>query len=202
MGNFDKVLWAILGLAALAGGSIWLWASELTSSISDPTNQGWIGFVGLYLTLVGLALAWHQLWKVRSAAVAVQVSSAALIKQVQSSTRMFEAAELKREIQLFKANVQRQELESALQSLDTVKGRLAFLKETVADNSGIVKVLQDQSFRLGQIEAVLRASHIKSGKLPDPVRLVIDISGMEDVIMSYAAKFALSSRTESHVKVA
>jgi hypothetical protein len=199
LGHFDHILKRILWVAGLSALGIAITSPWLAPHVADQSNQGWVGLIGLYLTLVGLALAWHQLWKVRSATEAVQVSSAALIKQVQSSTRMFEAIEVKREIALLKSNVHRQELEAALQSLDTVKNRFALLKEFVSDNATFAADIRDQSDKLEQIEAAIRTARTKADKLRDPVKLVLEIGKIEAVAMSHAAKFALTSRTESHV---
>lgn len=112
---------------------------------------------------------------------------------------MFEAVELKRDIQLFKTNVQHQQLEAALQSLDSVKNRFAFLKEFVADNAEFAADLNEQADKLEQIEVAIRIAHTKTAKLRDPVKLVLEIGKIEAVAMTHAAKFALISRTERHV---
>jgi hypothetical protein len=200
LGGFDRVLWTILGIAAVIGGALWHWSSSLAPAISDPTSQGWVGFVGLYLTLLGLALAGHQLWKVRSAAEAVKVSSASLIRQITSSTRLFESMEVKREIALLKSNVIRKELEAALQTLDTVRARFAFLKEVAAEDAAIAASIEAQMVGLDRIENTLRTAQSQNAPLRDPVKLVGEIGRIEGVAMSHAAKFALTSRTESHVK--
>lgn len=113
---------------------------------------------------------------------------------------MFEAIEVKREIALLKSNVIRQELEAALQSLDTVRGRFAFLKEIAADNAAVVVDTQAQMGELDRIESVIRTAQTKATKPRDRVKLVTDIGKIEAVAMAHAAKFALTSRTESHVK--
>lgn len=198
MGNVDKILVLILGVSAIIGVAIWLGSDWLTPKIADPMHQGWIGFVGLYLTLFGLALAGHQLWKVRSATEAAAKASTDLLSHVRSTSRLFEIGELKREILLLKTNIEAKSLDAALQSLDAVRNRLGLLSELVKISDVSSADFATHSAMLDETESTLRKAKAAGVDLPDSVQMVLNIGIMQRAIADRAAKLSLQSRTASH----
>gem|GEM_PF-6772409 len=157
--------------------------------------------MGLFASVVGLAIAYHQIAKVRSATEAVQMSSAALIRRVQATSQMFEAGEVKREIAQFKSNVEKELLEAALQSLETVRNRFILLKELLSKEADKRSELDEQLAELDRIERLLRETLKSKKKLQDPVQIVMEIGKVQHVASRYTARFALNARMDSHDKI-
>lgn len=193
MGGFDKILWAILGFAALVGGAIWRWSDAVTPFVSDTTNQGWIGFWGLYLTFFGLALALHQLGKVRSSTDAATNASNELLDHVRSTSRLFEIGELKRELVLLKSNIETKSLDAALQSLDAVRNRLGLLSELVKAGGSSPTGFEKHALMLDDVEGTLRKAKATNADLPDAIQMVLNIGIMQRSIGDQAAKLSLQS---------
>lgn len=197
----DRILAAIIILALACAIAFLYFRAEIGAFISDPLAQGWIGLLGLYTSIVGLAIAYHQIARVRSATEAVQRSSAALIRRVRSTSQMFEASEVKREIAQLKTNVEKGLLEAALQSLETVRNRFILLKELLSNAVDMQSELDAQLVDLDRVERLLREALSSGQALQDPVQTVMEIGKMQRIAISYTARFALDARTDGHDKI-